>query len=54
MPTYPYGGVVELANAVRAVEAGALGLADGRHDTLLFSRSRSDDVWNAVPQRYRC
>lgn len=48
------GGVVQLANAVRAVESGALRLADGCHDLFLLRHPVSDDVRYHAPLGHRC
>lgn len=46
--------VVQLADAVRAVEGGSLGLADGGHDLLLHGHSVADDVRHYPPHCHRC
>ena len=43
------GRIVQVADAVRPVESGTLGLADGRHDLLLVAHSVPDDVGNHPP-----
>ena len=54
MGTHKYGRIVELPDAVRAVESGALGLADGRHYLLLLRHSVSDDVGDHAPLGHCC